>query len=38
MFTYKQQDIIPIVEDAANFVYCYQKHKEINDAEKEVCK
>ena len=27
-----------IVKDAANFVYCYQKHKEINDAEKEVCK
>lgn len=37
MFTYKQQDIIPIVEKAANFVYCYQNHKEINDAEKETC-
>lgn len=27
-----------IVKDAANFVYCYQNHKEINDAEKEACK
>ena len=30
--------LMQIVKDAANFVYCYQKHKEINDAEKEVCK
>lgn len=27
-----------IVKDAANFVYCYQNHKEINDAEKEFYK
>lgn len=27
-----------IVENAANCVCCYQKHKEVNDAEKEVCK
>ena len=26
------------IEKAANFVYCYQNHKEINDAEKEACK
>lgn len=31
-------NLMQIVKDAANFVYCYQKHKEINDAEKEVCK
>ena len=26
-----------IVKDAANFVYCYQNHKEVNDAEKAAC-
>ena len=26
-----------IVKGVANFVYCYQSHKEINDAEKESC-
>lgn len=31
-------NLIQIVEKAATFVDCYQKHKEINDAEKEVYK
>lgn len=30
--------LMQIVKDAANFVYCYQNHKEVNDAEKESCK
>lgn len=31
-------NLIQIVKDVANFVYCYQNHKEVNDAEKEACK
>lgn len=31
-------NLIQIVKDVANFVCCYQNHKEINDVEKEVCK
>lgn len=27
-----------IVENAANFVCCYQNHKEINETDKEACK
>lgn len=30
-------NLIQIVKGAANFVYCYQNHKEVNDAEKESC-
>lgn len=31
-------NLMQIVKGVANFVYCYQHHKEINDAEKEACK
>lgn len=38
MFTYELINLMQIVKDAADFVYCYQNHKKINDAEKEACK
>ena len=38
MFTYELINLMQIVKDVANFVYCYQNHKEVNDTEKEACK